>query len=168
MADDRTDLIDRIRSDWARERPELDTSAMEIIGRIIHLGGTFRAQADQALKGFDLHYSDLDVLATLRRSGAPYQLNPTELMKSVLLTSGAMTAALGRLGRADLITRRPDSSDGRVRAVRLSDKGHALIDQAIPVRFQIAWEAVAELSQDDRQRLGDLLRKLSLTTGPGV
>lgn len=41
-----------------------------------------------------LSYSDYDVIATLRRAGAPYELTPTELSKRVLLTSGGLTACL--------------------------------------------------------------------------
>jgi DNA-binding MarR family transcriptional regulator len=54
-------------------------------------------------------------LATLQRSGAPYRLSPTALRKSVLLTSGAMTACLNRLEQCGLISRNPDDGDRRSR-----------------------------------------------------
>ena len=41
-----------------------------------------------------LQGGEFDVLATLRRSGAPYALNPTTLYEATMVTSGAMTARL--------------------------------------------------------------------------
>lgn len=157
------DLLDRLVTDWERERPELDTSGMAVIGRIINLGGKLRSRAGHVLKPFDLHYTDLDVLATLRRVGKPYRLTPTQLGHSVLLTSGAMTAALRRLESKELITRAPDPSDGRVSCVVLSAAGARLINRAIVARFADANEAVEELTPTERQKLADLLRKLSLS-----
>ena len=55
-------------------------------------------------KNLKIIYTDLDVLATIRRSGEPYQLSPKQLMKSVLITSGAMTALLDRLTKLELIS----------------------------------------------------------------
>jgi len=52
-----------------------------------------------------------DVLATLRRSGEPYQLTPTDLFKSAMLSSGAMTNRLNKLEEAGLIEQLPDPND---------------------------------------------------------
>ena len=159
----RKDLLDQLTADWARERPDLDASAMAVVGRVIHLGALLRNSAHQALKGFDLHYTDLDVLATLRRRGKPYRLTPTELSRSVLLTSGAMTASLRRLEKQGFLERAADSSDRRVRAVILTRSGKTLIDKAIAVRFEEASQSVAGLTDDEISELGRLLRRLSLT-----
>ena len=43
---------------------------------------------------------EFDVLATLRRSSAPYQLNPTLLYQALMLSSGAMTNRLDCLENA--------------------------------------------------------------------
>jgi DNA-binding transcriptional ArsR family regulator len=51
-----------------------------------------------------------DVLAALRRSGTPYELNPTELSRAMLLSSGGMTKRLDRLEAAGLVERRPSSA----------------------------------------------------------
>lgn len=157
------DLLDTIACDWLRERPDLDSSAMSIVGRVIHLASILKARANQALKGHNLHYTDLDVLATLRRSGTPYRLTPTELTRSVLLTSGAMTATLRRLEEKKFVSRALDKRDGRVRTVALTPAGIDLIDEAIAVRFAEATRSVQALSQRDRDELARLLRILSLS-----
>ncbi|MGH1362208.1 MAG: MarR family winged helix-turn-helix transcriptional regulator [Calditrichia bacterium] len=154
------DLIDRLIAEWEEERPELNTDAMAVVGRIILLGNLLEKRASAALKPFGMHYTDLDVLATLRRSGAPYRLTPTELLGSVLLTSGAMTTLLNRLEKAGHITREPDPNDGRIKAVKLTAEGKALIDQAIKVRFQEATGSITELSSAESRQFEALLKKL--------
>ncbi len=150
-------------SDWRREKPDLEVEPMGIVGRILQLGRILEKRAGVALKGFDIHYTDLDVLATLRRSGKPFQLTPTELRKSVLITSGAMTTLLNRLQKKELVKRVPDEEDGRVLAVALTSAGVNLIDQAIVVRFQEAASAAASLSPQEQAELGHLLKKMILS-----
>ena len=84
---------------------------MAVAGRVLHLGRLLEAQADECLKALELSYTELDLLATLRRSGAPYRLSPTDLRRSVLLTSGAMTACLNRLQRRGLLRREADPGE---------------------------------------------------------
>lgn len=160
MPADEYDLLDMLVDDWQRERPDLDVSAMAIVGRVTHLAEILRGSADRALKEFDLHYTDLDVLATLRRSGEPFCRTPTELTRSVLLTSGAMTAALRRLEKKGLVKRAPEERDGRVRTVALTKSGVKLIDKAIAVRFADASRSIQVLSDEDRAQLARLLRTL--------
>ncbi|HEX5756516.1 MAG TPA: MarR family transcriptional regulator [Arenimonas sp.] len=157
---DDTDKIDRLLADWRSERPELDCSAMQVVGRVLSLGRQLEARAGAALKPLGLHYTDLDVLATLRRRGRPFRLTPTELRDSVLLTSGAMTACLDRLERGGLITRVANPADRRSTAAELTTAGRKLIDKAIVVRFAEASDAVAALSPSERTQLARLLKKL--------
>jgi DNA-binding MarR family transcriptional regulator len=157
------DLLDNLIDDWKSQRPELNASAMGVVGRVLQLGRLLESRAGKALRQFNIHYTDLDVLATLRRSGAPYRLTPTELRRSVLITSGAMTAVLDRLEKSALLRRVSDPADRRVRAVELLPDGKSLIDKAIAVRFDEAEMAVSGLSQDDRTVLADLLRQMILS-----
>lgn len=159
---DREDLVDQLLRDWSRERPDLDATAMAVVGRVLNLGQILETRANDALKAAGIGYTDLDVLATLRRSGAPYRLTPTVLRRSVLLTSGAMTACLNRLEAQGLLTRGPEAGDRRVLNAALTERGRALADQAIVRRFAEASEAVAGLTAAERDVLAGLLRKLSL------
>jgi DNA-binding MarR family transcriptional regulator len=163
LASCRRDLLDTLESDWQRERPDLDASAMGVVGRVIHLAGLLRGSTDRALQDFDLHYTDLDVLATLRRSGDPYTLTPTQLRHAVLLTSGAMTAALGRIEKKGLVKRIPGEHDRRVLTVVLTPAGIELIDRAIAVRFADADQSLKALSLESRELLARLLRELTLS-----
>ena len=154
------DKIDRLVADWQAERPELDVSAMAVVGRLLSIGRLLEARANAALKPLGLHYTDLDLLATLRRSGKPYRLTPTQLRSSVVITSGAMTACLDRLEGNGLIARVANKSDRRSSAAELTPAGRKLIDKAIVVRFEEAADAVLGLSDSERERLASLLKKL--------
>jgi DNA-binding MarR family transcriptional regulator len=156
------DVVDQLIRDWARERPDLDTSAMAVVGRLLHLGGVLQTRANDRLREHGISYTELDVLATLRRSGAPYRLSPTELRKSVLLSSGAMTACLNRLEQRQLILRSTDDADRRSLMATLTPQGVALIDEAIAAHFNAAGQAVGGLDRDERVELARLLRKFRL------
>lgn len=162
---DGVDRIDRLLADWQAERPELDAAAMAIVGRLLSIGRQLEARANAALKPLGLHYTDLDVMATLRRSGKPYRLTPTQLRDSVLITSGAMTACLDRLEGNGLIARVASPSDRRSSAAELTPSGRKLIDKAIVVRFREAADAVLGLSDSERVRLAALLKKLGHSLG---
>ena len=101
------DRIERVRADWAGQCPDLDTSPMEVIGRILraeHLAG---ARIRRVLRAEGLDRGGFDVLATLRRGGPPYRLTPTRLYQELVLTSGAITHRVDALARAGLVERVP-------------------------------------------------------------
>lgn len=154
------DVIDNLVSEWNQERPDLDPSAMYIVGRILKLGKILEKRAGYVLKDSGIYYTDLDVLATLRRSGKPYELTPKELMKSVLITSGAMTALLDRLTRLALIYRAPDEKDGRIKRAGLTKKGKKVIDKAIEIRFEEATVSLGTLNRTEQKSLAFLLKKM--------
>ena len=157
------DTVDRLVTEWKKERPELDVNAMQVVGRIIKLGKVLEKRASSVLKKSGIHYTDLDVLATIRRSGKPYQLAPKQIMNSVLLTSGAMTALLDRLTKLELIYRASDNKDARIKLAGLTPKGISVIDKAIKIRFEEASLSVSTLNETERFELSVLLRKLLIS-----
>ncbi|MDY8137460.1 MarR family winged helix-turn-helix transcriptional regulator [Aquimarina sp. 2201CG5-10] len=154
------DIIDHLIFEWNQERPELDASAMEIVGRVIRLGKLLEKSAGKALQDCQIYYTDLDVLATLRRSGKPYELTPKQLMKSVLITSGSMTALLNRLTKLGLIYRIVDKKDKRIRRAVLTNKGINTIDNAIKLRFEEANNSTSIMNSQEKEQLKMLLKKL--------
>ncbi|MDA8017318.1 MAG: MarR family transcriptional regulator [Thermoanaerobaculia bacterium] len=154
------DLLDKLRDDWQRERPDLETTSMGVIGRLVVLGGLLEKRASEALAPFDIGYTDLDVLATLRRSGSPFELRPAALLQAVLIQSGSMTACLDRLEKKGLVDRVATPEDRRGRAVRLTVRGRELIDRAIEVRFADADTSLEGLTDEERVTLEGLLRRL--------
>lgn len=155
------DLVDQLLSDWKRERPDLNAKPLAIVGRILHLGTLLEARATDCLRETGISYTEFDVLATLRRAGLPYCMTPTKLRKSVLLTSGAMTACLDRLERRELIVRHADPNDRRSLGVSLTKPGIKLINDIVALRFGEAKTAIAGLNAEEQSLLSRLLRKLT-------
>ncbi|MBV1907762.1 MAG: MarR family transcriptional regulator [Kangiellaceae bacterium] len=154
------DLIDQLISEWVEERVDLDTSGMAIVGRIIRLGHLMSSSASEVLKPHGLSYTEFDILATLRRKGSPYRLTPTQLSKTTLLTSGAMTAALNRLEKKELISRQHSDTDLRSRSVTLDKKGILLIEVAAVDRFEEASSWTTAISKETQFKFAKLLKSL--------
>jgi DNA-binding MarR family transcriptional regulator len=155
------DRAARAMEQWGRERPDLDVSPMGIIGRLNEVSSLIaRDRLAPVFARFGLQSGEFDVLATLRRSGSPYALTPTDLYEATMVTSGAMTARLDRLEKAGLIQRAPHPSDRRGVVVQLTAKGLALIDEALTAHVANEHEILAGLTSEDRQVLAKLLAKL--------
>jgi DNA-binding MarR family transcriptional regulator len=156
------DGVDTILEQWRRERPDLDSSPIGVIGRISRLARELEARLERVYKAHGLEPGWHDVLATLRRTGPPYQLRPTEFTDALMLTSSGTTKRLDRLERAGLITRAPDPADRRGTLITLTPKGLELIDDVTEAHLDNERNLLAALSEPEQRRLADLLRKLRL------
>ncbi|PBC11087.1 MarR family transcriptional regulator [Mesorhizobium sp. WSM3859] len=155
------DRAGRAMEQWRRERPDLDVSPMGVIGRLNEASSLIaRDRLAPVFARFGLQSGEFDVLATLRRSGSPYALTPTELYEATMVTSGAMTARLDRLEKAGLIQRAPHPSDRRGVVVQLTAKGRELTDTVLAAHVANEHEILAGLTQEDREMLAKLLEKL--------
>ena len=97
------DHVSHIQEQWARERPDVDTAPQGVIGRLHRVGLRLTEQLVTVYAQFGLTEGEFDVLATLRRSGPPYELTPGELAGQTMVTTGGMTKRLDRLERAGLL-----------------------------------------------------------------
>lgn len=157
------DHIDFVVSQWDSAMPELDASSMKVFGRMLRVMKHLGKMRTQALEPFGFRDGEFDVLATLRRAGAPYCLSPTQLYKSLLVTSGAMTNRLNHLEEQGLIERIQDPDDKRSTLVSLTAYGRERIEQALLVHTETQNAILANLSQAKREQLESLLRELLLT-----
>ncbi len=148
-------------SQWRREMPDLDLLPMAVMGRLGEAARLIsRDYLDPFFKGHGLQRGEFDVLATLRRSGAPYALCPTDLFEALMVSSGGMTNRLDRLEKAGLIRRAPNPEDRRGTLVSLTDDGLALIDRLVPLHVDNEARALAPLSREELETLDGLLGKL--------
>jgi DNA-binding MarR family transcriptional regulator len=158
--------MDKFASEWSKEWPTLDTSHLETVGRIWRISEHLRRRFDVWLQPHGLNWETFDVIVSLRRSGAPYRMRPTELSEACLLTSGAMTNRLDRVERLGLIARRPAPNDRRSIQVELTPKGIALTDRVIQTHFAAARHLLECLGDAERQTMAHLLRKVLSTLEP--
>jgi DNA-binding MarR family transcriptional regulator len=158
------DPVDAIVEQWAAVRPDLDTAAMEVFGRIFRLARAMGDRMEKAYAPHGISRGEFDVLATLRRSGEPYTLSPRQLSATLMLTTGGMTGRLDKLERAGLLRRSPDPHDRRGLQVTLTEKGLALIDEAVGSGLAVQTAALSGLDDEQAGQLTGLLRDLLSAT----
>jgi DNA-binding MarR family transcriptional regulator len=156
---DNPDAIDRLVAAWRDARPDLDGSPLEVVGRVIVLAQHLERSVEAALEKHRLSLGQFDILATLRRHGKKGGLSPSQLLESVMLSSGGMTARLDKLAEAGLVYRKADPNDRRVVVVELTAKGRRVIDAATETRFAEARASLPPLEPDELATLAGLLRR---------
>ena len=152
------DEVDRLIAAWKRERPDLDLSPLAVLSRITRIARHLDIARRDAFA--DLETWGFDVLAALRRAGAPHQLSPGQLMQETMVTSGTMTNRLDRLEELQLITLEQDPDDGRGSLVTLTKSGVRAVDAALEGLLENERELLGTLTAKDRELLADLLSKL--------
>jgi DNA-binding MarR family transcriptional regulator len=155
------DAVDVILEQWRAERPDLDPSPMGVFGRLSRASRQLDRRLQENFARFDLQHWEFDVLATLRRSGAPYRLTAGGLVASSMVTSGAITNRIDRLVARGLVDREVDPTNRRSVLVTLTAAGLALVDEAVAEHVRHEEALLAGLSADDRTQLIALLRTLS-------
>ncbi len=147
------DHVADLAEQWAEQRPELGIAALEVAARVFRLQRILSRTAAKRLSEVELNEGEFSVLSALRRSGPPFELTPTELHRSLLLSSGAMTHRLDRLEQAGHITRIPDATDRRKVRVRLTPTGRDLVDRAISAYADTLTQLLTVLDDEERDGL---------------
>jgi len=149
-----------IVAQWHRERPGIDVSGMEIIGRLTRLVGTIRPRLNAVFAEHDLESWEFDVLATLVRIGPPHQLTPGRLLDAMMITSGAMTNRIDRLEARGFVERVKNPDDGRQVLVTLTTAGRDKLDETLAAHAANELAILAPLDDTQRAALVELLRLL--------
>jgi len=159
--DEAADRIDARIAQWACELPDVDTTGMAILGRMRWITLSARPVIERIFEEENLDTGEFDVLATLLRSGKPYRLRPTELHRSLMISSGGLTDRLRRLTQAGLVCRPVAREDGRSLLVELTEEGREKAERVLRKDMEIEMRMLSMLDAEERNRLADLLRKLS-------
>ncbi|HDW3273936.1 MarR family winged helix-turn-helix transcriptional regulator [Scandinavium lactucae] len=154
------DAVDVILEQWQRERPDLNCSPMGPIGRLKRCTALLEQRLESTFSEFELSMWEFDMLATLRRAGAPYSLSPTELFSALMVTSGTMTHRLKRLEARGLISRQVNANDARSMLVQLTQEGVALIDRAVEKHVENEREILSGISDTILEKLDRNLAEL--------
>jgi DNA-binding MarR family transcriptional regulator len=148
-------------SQWARERPDLPSLPMALLGRLSDASErVLRDHLNPLFAEAGLQPGEFDVLSTLRRSGDPYMLSPTKLYEAAMISSGGMTDRLDRLERAELIQRRPDPTDRRGKLIALTAAGRRVVDETITKHVANEVRLLSVLTNAEQEKLNALLKKL--------
>ena len=162
----RSDAVDAILEQWRLERPDLDVSPMGTIGRIKRCTALLQRKLDKVFAAFGMNNWEFDVLATLRRAGAPYCLAPTALFSAMMITSGTMTHRLKGLETRGLVHRLPNRDDARSVLVQLTSEGLALVNRAVEAHVENEREILAPIKPSDLAALNAHLSQLLAVLEP--
>jgi len=154
------DEVDELVEAWARERQDLDLAPVAVFSRISRLARHLDLARREAFNAHAIESWEFDVLAALRRAGAPYELSPGRLLRETLVTSGTMTNRVDRLAARGFVERHPDPEDRRGVIVRLTAEGKTAVDGAFEALLDAERAFLADLPHAEQQQLAALLRTL--------
>ncbi|MFD2183311.1 MarR family winged helix-turn-helix transcriptional regulator [Rhodoplanes azumiensis] len=164
MTTEVSDSVAKLLTEWRRERPDLDPSPIGVQGRVMRLAAHFQRRTEDWLAPLGLSWEAFSLIVTLRRSGKPYELRPTDLLAESLLTSGAITNRIDKVEALGLVERRPDPRDRRGAIIRLTPAGKRLADRAIADHVAGVEGLLDALSGAEQRQLAALLTKLLVAT----
>lgn len=164
MASTPPDTVDRIIQQWLTQRPTFDISPLAVVGRVSRLSRLIDRRLGDNFADHGLENWMYDVLATLWRSGPPYELTAGELVAQTMVTTGAMTNRVDRLAALDLVERRP-GEDRRTVIVHLTEAGRAKVDEVSETHMATERAILSALSPTQRDQLAGLLKKVLVSLG---
>lgn len=144
-----------------RERPDLDPADYlyllyaQRIGRIVDA-----VDERHCRKEYGISSTDMRVLYALRRAGPQYALRPTELYRSLLVTSGAITKQVDRLVAAKLVDRLPGPANSGGFLIHLTKEGFKLADAALTSLVNSSVASINRLTRKERMTLCRLSEKM--------
>lgn len=154
------DVVGRGMAQWRAERPDIDSSGKAVIGRLLHLEDLVLESVNKALAPYGLKYQEYGVLATLRVSGAPFRMTPSQLQGALLFSSGGLSNLLKRLEAGGWIRRSAHPDDGRGVLVGLTSQGRRLADRAMPDHAEAEHRLLRGLAPAEREQLAQLLARM--------
>ncbi len=150
--------MNKIKAQWAAQKPGLDTEPMALIGQIIRLSAQLTKEMNKTFARHGLNGASFDMLATLLRSGPPHALSPNQLLETMMITSGTMTNRIDQLEKDKLVVRIKNSNDKRSVLVQLTAKGYEIIDAAVTDHVENQKRLVEGMSEAERTTLNELLQ----------
>lgn len=162
MADDH---VSSILEQWRRVRPDLDVGPMGVVGRLSRLARDIEHKLNRNFARFDLDGVAFDLMAALRRQGAPYSLSPKALQFEMMISSGNTTYRLDQLEKRGLIARLADPNDRRGVRVQLTPEGLALVDEVVVSHLQLEATYLDGLSETQQRTLEEIMTQLAQKRG---
>ena len=153
------DHVAQVMTQWRRERPDLDPEPQGVIARLHRVAARLTEELVAVYAEHGLAEGEFDILATLRRQGAPFALTAGELAAQTMVTSGAITKRVDRCVARGWVTRAPSDTDARGRVIALTDAGQELIDAAFTDHLANEERLLAPFSSAERRQLAALLER---------
>jgi MarR family 2-MHQ and catechol resistance regulon transcriptional repressor len=140
-----------------QENTTVDTDAL-LVYNILRTHGSLSPFIDRGLRDLRLTGAQLNTLLVLRDAG-PAGLPLTEIGQRLVVTKSNVTGLIDRLEREGLVER-DNHSDRRVTLAKLTPRGIALLETALPRHRRILAELLGGLTLEEKGQLIGLLTKL--------
>lgn len=155
------DAVDRITAQWQVVRPDLDTSPLDVIARVSRLSRLIDRRLADNFARSGLEAWMYDMLATLRRTGEPYELSAGDLVGQSMVTTGAITNRIDRLEQRGLVER-VGADDRRKVIVRLTPQGLDTVEAVVDGHLATERSILSALSARQQRDVAHVLRTLLL------
>jgi len=156
------DRLDAISTAWSHERPDIDFRLAGFFLRIEYAHYLHERRVASMSRAVGLSVGDLHVLLALRRNGADHPMRPTDLFRTLLVTSGTITKRLDRLRADGFVERVAADNDRRSELVKLTRSGIEVADKTM-TRISTSLTSIVKASgigQAELQTVDDCFRRL--------
>lgn len=162
------DGADAIADAWRRELPGVPVDSIGVITRVWWAAKLFGDERRRTLTRLGIDMATLDLLSTLRRSGPPYRMSPSDLAATCHVTRGAITQRVARAVRTGLVEKSLSASGYHARAITLTAEGHKLVESAVTGLLEYEQRLLDGMSAAEQERLAALMRGLLATIGERI
>jgi MarR family 2-MHQ and catechol resistance regulon transcriptional repressor len=115
------------------------------------------AHADRDIKHYGLNRTEFGVLELLFHKGSqPLQ----QIGGKVLMSSGNITYVVDKLEKKEFVKRKASLEDRRLIYAEITAKGKRFIEEVFPKHAEVIDKAVNGLTQQEKQTVSQLLKKL--------
>src|SRR5690348_1556879 len=97
------DTVDRVRREWSRTYPHLDTAPIDVLGRIQRIASICNHRLDVDLARHGITRSEFNVLSAIARAELP--LRASEVVSTTLLSGASITKIADALVSRGLMVR---------------------------------------------------------------
>ena len=146
---------------WRQARPDLDTSPMDLFGRLRRLQILADLDENDVVRGVHLTPPELDILVIIRHADQPLIARGIADLRGC--SRAAVTNLLNKLEGRGLITREVNLADRRASLVRVSEDGARLVDEVFPRRLAMEADMLSHLDPEQQEMIIESL-DLLLTT----
>lgn len=134
---------------WEEARPDLDTSAMEVIGPLRRIQALLDEAMEPLYVDAPLTSAELDVCIRLRHDVSPTIAR--QLADQMRHSRAAVSKTLSRLEARGFVRREPSPNDKRAALVRLTPEGEAVTDRLFPQQLAREVELLEGLGENREQ-----------------
>jgi DNA-binding MarR family transcriptional regulator len=150
---------DRTLHELSRQYQEADPTAIETLLTLLRAAADLHSALSQHFDRYNLSHGRFVVLIMLHTTPGG-EMCCSDIADSVGVSRATMTGLLDGLERDGLVRRVDHAEDRRRVTITLTANGRRFLDEMLPGHFRSLARVMANLSENDRKKLRELLGKV--------